>query len=130
MQESLEQRERASSRGATMEVRERLKNTPRTLPTVGEEAPFIANQNRAVGGKFWAETGQKSVSPGSAPDRPVQAPGPNRFGVLVGVSVLNRRKSRPPRCHWAVRQTGRCTAQRRRPETGHPVKIPAPPDLH
>jgi hypothetical protein len=43
--------EEASSRGSTMEEREMLKNGLGTLKTVGEEAPFIANQNMAVGAK-------------------------------------------------------------------------------
>jgi hypothetical protein len=34
-----------------MEEREMLKNGLGTLKTVGEEAPFIANQNMAVGAK-------------------------------------------------------------------------------
>jgi pyridoxine/pyridoxamine 5'-phosphate oxidase len=46
--------EEASSRGSTMEEREMLKNTLRTLETVGEESPFIANQNMAIGAKVWA----------------------------------------------------------------------------
>jgi hypothetical protein len=51
-----------------------LKYTQEPTQTVGEEAHFIANQNRAVGGKSRAKTGQKSVSPGSAPDRLVHSP--------------------------------------------------------
>jgi hypothetical protein len=44
-----------------------LKNTQEHTQTVGEEAPFIANQNRAIGGKSQAKCGQKLVSPSSAP---------------------------------------------------------------
>jgi hypothetical protein len=62
--------EEASSREATMVVENMLKNTQELYQTVGEEAPFIENQNRAVGGKSRANSGQNSVSPGSAPDRP------------------------------------------------------------
>jgi hypothetical protein len=67
-------REEASSRGATMEVENMLKNTQKHTQTVGEEAPFIANRNWAVGGKSRAKTGQKSVSSGSASDRPMHSP--------------------------------------------------------
>jgi hypothetical protein len=64
----------ASSREAIMEVENMLKNTQEHTQTVGKEVPFIANQNRVIGGKSRAKTGQKSVSPGSAPDRPVHSP--------------------------------------------------------
>jgi hypothetical protein len=69
-----EKGEEASSRYSTMEVREMLKNILETLKTIGEEAPFIATQNRVVGGKIRAKTGQKSVPPGSAPAFPVHSP--------------------------------------------------------
>jgi hypothetical protein len=56
MQESLEGREREHAQ---------------EVPFI---APFIANRNRAVGGKTRANSGQKSVSRGSAPDLPVHSP--------------------------------------------------------
>jgi hypothetical protein len=42
--------EEARSRGSTMEEREMLKNCLDTRENVGEEAPFIATQNMAIGG--------------------------------------------------------------------------------
>jgi hypothetical protein len=66
-------REGASSRGSTMEEREMLKNTLETLETIGEEASFIANRNRAVARKTRANSGQKSVSLGPAPALPVHS---------------------------------------------------------
>jgi hypothetical protein len=56
--------EEASSRGSTMEVRERLKNTLEHTQTVGEEAPFIANRNRAVGGKNRSKVGLAGLCAG------------------------------------------------------------------
>jgi hypothetical protein len=67
-------RDGASSRESTMEVREMLKNTLGTLENHWEEAPFIANQNRAVGGKTRANSSQKSVLSGSALDLPMHSP--------------------------------------------------------
>jgi hypothetical protein len=57
-----------------MEVENMLKNIQELYQTIGEEAPFIANRNRAVGGKSWANFSQKSVSRGSASDRLVHSP--------------------------------------------------------
>jgi hypothetical protein len=57
-----------------MEVENMLKNTQELTQTIGEEAPFIANRNRAVGGKSRKKTGQKLVSTGSTPVRPVHSP--------------------------------------------------------
>jgi hypothetical protein len=112
-----EKGEKASSRGATMEVENMLKNTQEHTQTVGEEEPFVANRNRAVGGKSREKTGQKSVSPGSTPDRPVHSPA----SAGPASETYSRRVLVQPRYEH---RTGRCTARHRRPETGLPVKIP------
>ena len=57
-------REGASSREATMEVREKLKNTLEHQKTVGEEAPFYRARKLPVT-EF---SGRSGAEPGAAPD--------------------------------------------------------------
>jgi hypothetical protein len=66
--------EEASSRGSTMEEREMLKNTLRTLENRWGRIPFYSKSKYGCWGKSLGKSGGNLVSPGSAPTLPVHSP--------------------------------------------------------
>jgi hypothetical protein len=63
--------EKASLRGSTMEEREMLKNTLRTLKNCWGRIPFYSKSKFGHWGKISGKTVGNPVTPGSAPALPV-----------------------------------------------------------
>jgi hypothetical protein len=127
-------REGASSRGSTMEEREILKNTLRTLKNCWGRSLFYSKSKYGRWGKFTGKTGGNPVSSGSTPALPMHSPvstrpAPENLPKMVSgeESVRIRPCAGAPGVqpgHAGLKLASRCTSRSRRVETGLPVKIP------